>query len=417
MIAPGTITYNRNAPHPKAADRQQDECALLRRPWRSRLIAACLLAAFLLPGRATAEGNIHIGQLRIHPFVTVSDTISDNVLYTPTDEKRDSIITYTPGIKLELPFGRRSSAEVQYYSVISRYRTYTGEDTSDDNAKAMVDFSLAGGFGLKLSDAYTKGHLPRSSSATGLIEKFKHNVGTVSTTYSANRAKLQFDVGKGRWDYQTSPFQDRDETTLSGYLFYRFLPKTSAFIECDRGKVAYDDRLQGLDSNVYAEWFGLRWDITEKSKGTVKAGLQQKDFEAPSRGSFRGWVSSVDLHHDFSKYTGLTIQGERTVNETSIQGASYVVSTGAYAELNHTLIRKVDILGRGSYGTDDFSNPVPPDTTTRKDKVTLEGLGLRYGMRNWLTFQFDYNSRTRRSNLPGFDYKENSYILSVKMAL
>lgn len=416
MITPVNPIYSNNDLYPKAVARQLNRFALLNRTRRVMLIVACLLSPFVIPAWAAADGNIHVGQLRIHPFVTVSDTISDNVFYTPDDEKRDSIITYTPGIKLELPFGRHR-AEVQYYSVISRYRTYTGEDTSDENAEAMVDFNLAGGFGLGLSDTYTKGHLPRSSSATGLIEKFKHNVGVVSTTYSGDRAKLQFDASKGRWDYQTSPFQDRDETTFSGYLFYRFLPKMSAFIECDREKIAYDDRSQGLDNNAYTEWFGLRWEITEKSKGTIKAGYQQKDFESPSQGSFRGWVSSADLHHDFSQYTGLTIKGERAVNEASIQGTRYVVSTGVYAELSHTLTRKVDILGRGSYGTDDFSNPVPPDTITREDKISLEGLGLKYSMRNWLTFEFDYNSRTRRSNLPVFDYKENSYIISVKMAL
>jgi len=416
VIAPENITDNEGYLHLKAAGGTLNSCALLRGTRRLFLIFACLLSVFGIPGWAAAEGNLHVGQLKIHPFFSLSDTVSDNIYSTADEKKSDSIMTYTPGLELELPFGRHK-AEVQYSTVMSRHEKYSGEDTTDNNAKGLVDFRFGGGLGLGLSDSYTAGHEPRSSSASGFIEKFKHNVEAVSTSFTADRTKLQFDFGKGAWDYQTSSFRNRDETTFSGDLFYRFLPKTSAFIEYAHGNVAYDDPSLGLDSNADTESVGLTWEITAKSKGTIKAGFQQKKFESSSQENFKGWVSSIDLHHDFSKYIGLTLTGQRTVNEASVPGTSYLVTTGAFAELSYTFIRKLALLARGSYGVDDFSNPIPPDTITRKDQTSLGGLGINYTMRDWLTFGFDYNSRTRRSNFPANDYKENSYVISVKMAL
>ena len=68
-----------------------------RRMRRSRLWTIIAGILFIMPVASQAEeGNIHIGQLRVHPFVSVDETFSDNVFYTATEQKRDTIITYTP---------------------------------------------------------------------------------------------------------------------------------------------------------------------------------------------------------------------------------------------------------------------------------------------------------------------------------
>ncbi len=385
--------------------------------WKAIICLITFASLLSMKSAAQAEGNIHLGQLRIHPFLQVSESFSDNIYSTPSGTIEDSIMTYTPGLKLEYEFGRHK-AEARYSSISSRYRTHKFENTMDHNANGTVDLKLGSFFGLRFSDVFTKGHEDRGYSATGFIEKFRSNTGIVSATYRlTDRSKVQFDFGKSAWDFETSTFRDRNETLSSGYLYYRFLPKTSAFIEVDHKTVAFTNPSLGLNNNMISSYAGLRWEITEKSKGTIKAGALRKDFESPFQKDYGSWTGTIDLSHAFSEYTNLTIIGQRVVHEANIEGISYGVISGSYAEFSHRFLRKLQVSVNGSYVTDDFSNPVPPDIVARRDRTGLSGGGIKYLFRDWLSFGVDYTSRVRHSNIPSAFYREHVTMISATIAL
>ncbi len=414
-----TVKFLTAVPSQRSYIGDQDSRRQTIRRLRNVLIPAVTVIGILfmtVAAPAEEEARLHLGQLQIHPFVTASDTFSDNIYFTSTDEKRDSIITYTPGIKLDLPMGRQLF-EAQYYAVANRYRTYKGENTTDHNASGLLDLKIGSPFELKLSDVFTKGHEPRSSSATGFIEVFRNNVGTASVAYQLpGRTKVQIDAGKSTWEFVQSPFRDRDENFYAGYLYYRFLPKTSVFLEYDHKKVTFKDSSLDLDNTVTSGQIGITWEITEKSKGTIKGGHLEKDFDSPVYPDFKGWTGSIDLRHAFTEDTSLMIVGQRAVNETNVLGTSYFITTGAYGAFTLGIVGRLALVGHGSYGKDTFSNPIPPDTTTREDKTTTAGGGLRYIFWDWLEISADYNHRVRKSNIPINDYREHEYIASASIA-
>ena len=131
---------------------------------------------------------------------------------------------------------------------------------------------------------------------------------------------------------------------------------------------------------------------------------------------FSVWSWSVDLSHKFSERTSFTVAGKRQVNETNAFDTAYFITTGAYGELSLGFMSKMALLLRGSYGTDRFSNAVPPETRVREDKTRLLGTGLRYTMQDWLEFGADYNRKNRDSNIDVNDYQETRYILSANMS-
>ena len=265
---------------------------------------------------------------------------------------------------------------------------------------------------------FLKGHEARSASATGFIETFRSNVASVGASYQlADRSKLEFVYAKSFWAFLESPFRDRDEDLFSAYLYYRFLPKTSAFLEFDRKNVTFDDRSLGLDNRVNSGQLGLTWEMSEKSKGTIKGGRLEKDFESGSLQDFRGWTGSIDFNHEFSDYTSLRLLAERTVNETKLLGSRYYITRGGYGEFSFRLIRHVSAVLRGSYGVDAFSDAIPPDTVVRQDRTLLEGIGLRYTIRDRLIFDAGYDRRVRRSNIPVNGYNEHSYTISAGIFL
>jgi len=367
-------------------------------------------------GNAGAAGNIRIGQMEIHPFLSLKEVFSDNIYSTSTDQKSDSITVTTPGVKLHWPFGMHR-LEAEYYAVDSRYGTYHGENTTDEHVKGLIDLHLGSLFTVAVDGRFDKGHEGRSSSATGFIEVYRTNAASVTATYQlANKSKVQFDYTATAWNFMTSNFRDRDESLMAGYLYYRFLPKSSAFIEYDLKTVDFTDPTTPLDNSMGSLLLGLTWEMTGRSKGTVKVGRTSKDFDDPAVKDFSVWTWSVDLNHRFDELTSLTLVGGRQVNETNLYGTAYYLTTGLYGELTHKFMSKMALLVRGAYGTDTFSNAVAPSTTVREDKTNMLGAGLRYTMKDWLEFGADCNKRNRDSNINANDYRETRYLLSANMS-
>jgi len=376
-----------------------------------------IILVMCLPATAFSAGNLHIGALEIHPFVSVKETYNDNVFAVANNTTGDWVNTITPGIRLALPY-RRHLFTAEYNAVINTYSKYGSEDTTDHNAKVLADFKIGSLFGVTFSDTYAKGHEPRDSSTSGQIEKFEKNAPSVTATYQlADRSKIQMDYTRTSWNFMLSEYRSRDEDLVSTYFYYRFMPKTSAFVEYDWKNVAYDEKVNGLDSRVHSGFLGLTWEMSASTRGTVKGGYMQKKFDAANKEDYGTWGASADISHAFSDYASLKVIAMREVNESSALGTRYFVTTGAYAEYTHKLTYKISAVARASYGVDDYSDAIAPDTVARSDKTLLGGVGLKYQMRDWLEFVLDYNYRDRNSNIPVNDLSQNAYSLTINFAL
>lgn len=377
------------------------------------------LAVLSVPTLSAGEGNVHIGKLEIHPYISTKETYSDNIYATASDKKHDFITTIMPGLKLLFPF-REHKIGAEYNRVFNKYEKYHDENSTDENANGFLDFKFGSRLGLTLQDTYAKGHEPRSSSTSGAIEKYTANAASASVSYKlADVSKVKVDYSKSTLDFKSSEsqFRDRGEDLISTYLYYRIFPKTSAFVEYDHKQVDFEQSTSTLDNKVNSGLLGVTWEITEKSKGTVKGGYTWKNFESQANKDFKTWAASIDLNHEFSDYTSLKVVGQRIVNEASLRGARYFVTTGMYGEFTHKFTYKTAGVLRGSYGEDKFSDAIAPETKIRKDLTAAAGAGLKYQMRDWLEFAIDYNHRNRNSNINANDYKENSYMFTINFAL
>jgi hypothetical protein len=384
------------------------------------LRGAVLLLLMALPAAAF---GMNTGSLQFDPYVSLRETLTDNVFSTSSDERHDLVSTLTPGLKLVYPF-RTHQIDFDYHAVLMRYKTYSGERTDDQFVNGSVDLKFGSLVGLKLSDVFMKNHYPRSSSATGLIEKYTNNTAMASLVYQlADRSKMQLDLGQASWSFQdqASYWRDRREELLAGYFFYRFQPKTTAFVEYDRKKAAYSTpSVPQLDNTMDSGLVGIKWEITKRSEGTVKIGKTWKDFKDGAVQDYDSWTGSMDINHRFDELNAIKVKGLREINEANLQGTRYYVTTGASAELTHRFGYRLSGIFSGSYGTDTYSDPVlDPVTLTmkdRKDSTMLLGLGLKYAVREWLEVGVDYVNRNRDSNINSSDYSEHRYSFTVSAA-
>lgn len=377
-----------------------------------------LLLLFCLPAPAFSAGNIRFGALEVHPYLSVSETYDDNVYATSSNTTYDWITTTTPGIKLMMPF-RAHKVEAEYRAVIKNYWDYTSENITDHYAAVLGDFKFGSLVGLKLGDKFTRGHEPRSSSGSGQIEEYNKNAANAALSYVfADRFKVEAGYTRTSWDF-TQPennFRDRSEDLIATYLYYRFLPKTSAFVEFDFKNVVFEQKTANLDNKVYTPLLGLTWEISEMTRGTVKGGYLFKEYETGNNQNIDTWTASVELDQAFTDRASLKLVGLRDVNESNTRGTSYFTTTGAFAEYTHKLAYKLSAVVRGSYGEDDYSNAVGSGPE-RHDKTILYGVGLKYQMREWLEFALNYNHLDRNSNIDSRDLNDNTTSLTVNFAL
>ena len=362
----------------------------------------------LSPMPVWALPTLRFESLKINPFLSISETFSDNILYTQNDKKSDAIAKVTPGVRVQLPF-KAHVAELDYYSVIARYGTHSEEDITDHHVGGSVDLKSGDRLELLLSDNYDRGHEPRSSTPTGTNEVFHTNVAVASASYLfTDSVMVRLDYGKSTWRFITSNFRDREEDLLAGAVFYRVHPKASLFIEYGHRNIAYAEETD-LDSTVGTMQAGLTWDFSSRTKGTLKAGFARKDFSSSAMTGGTVKVGSADVRHDFTSDTTVVLTAQRSMNEPDIPDSVYFISTGGYAELMQRFAGKWTAAVRGAYVHDLYF--------VRTDRTSLAGAGLRYRAKDWLEFALDYNQRQRQSDIPGYDYREQSSLITMTVSL
>jgi len=357
-----------------------------------------------------------MGPVEVHPFLSLQETYSDNIFLVPSDKKHDFITTVMPGVQFKLPI-RRHALYLTGTATINRYADYSSENTSDWNLSGAGDFNFGSRINLKLSDNYLAGHEPRSQSALSDIEKFKNNNASASLTYIlADISKLQLDYTNDYWKFNNSRFRSRDENIVSAYAYYRVMPKTSLFTEYEFKDVYFTDKVDttNLDNNVHSALLGVNWELSVRSKGTVKGGYLYKVFDDPALKSLSNFAASVNISHHFSDYNSINLLGARTVNESSLQGTRYSISTGLSGEFIHKFNDRFSTGLKASYSDEVFSDIAPGDTVKRSDQVVLAGAKVMYSFRKWLESTLEYYRRQKDSNINSYDSTENNISLTVK---
>ncbi|MBI5885674.1 MAG: outer membrane beta-barrel protein [Deltaproteobacteria bacterium] len=375
------------------------------------------IASILLPVAAMAEGNLHAGPLEFHPFLQLREAYSNNIYTTPNLKKPDWYTNTVAGLRLDLPF-REHRAQAGYSAEFRRYAKYDSENTTDHHANGLLDFKFGRRLGLTLTDVYAKGHEGRGESSTGFIERYETNAAAASASYAlADISKVQLDYTRISWDYKESGFRNRNEDLVSAYIYLRFLPKTSGFIEYDHKYIDYNANNSNLNSMEDSGSLGLKWEATETSTGTVKAGFVQKNFSNTANKDFKTWTASADVNHEFTDFSGFSLGAYRMVNETTLTGNRYIVSTGGNLELRHKFFTKFTGIVTAAIANDRFSDTQSGVGPVRKDTTVSGGAGLKYAMRDWLNAGLDYTHKDKNSNNNASDYEENIYGVNINFEL
>jgi hypothetical protein len=370
--------------------------------------AVACLAVLALSSESQA---MRFGAFEINPFLALTERFTDNVFNTNSDRKSAFSTVITPGAQIIFPrTKKRYEVELIYQADLERFSRFTSENADNHRAVGRFEIKFPGGLEFYGNDEFNRNHDPRGVNISPELDFYKSNLGTVSAAYNlSERFKLRFDYTNFILNYEAdrNKFRNRTDNGFAGYLYYRFLPKTSTFIEYEYVLINYVESGE-LDSKEQHFFGGITWDITGKTKGTVKGGYGVKDFDDRTIKGYKGSVMELIVDHNFSPRHSLKVKGIRSTNETKIAGSNFFVTTGLSLEYFHKFTGKITGKAFMSYGRDSYRGEV-----ARRDDTWEGGIGLIYQIRKWLRTEARYSYTKRNSNIEDFTYGNNTYYLKV----
>jgi len=354
---------------------------------------------------------MRFGAFEINPSLSLEELFTDNVFETNTDRRSDFSTVITPALQIIFPRTKKKyTVELYYQAALERFNRFTSENADNHKAIGKFDEKFPGGLELFVSDEFNRTHDLRGTNLTPELAFYKSNLVTSSAAYElSERVKMRVDYTNFILNYEddSNKFRNRTDNGVMGYVYYRCLPKTSAFIEYDFVMIDYV-KSDELDSREHHFYGGVTWDITGKTKGTVKAGYGIKDFLNTGIGGYKGAIVELVIDHNFNTRNSLKIRGTRSTEETNIEGNNFFVTTGLSLEYFHKFTGKITGKAFASYERDSYRGDQPI-----KDDLWEGGLGIIYQIRKWLRTEAQYSYTKRNSDSEDFRYSNNVYSLKI----
>ncbi len=376
----------------------------------SHFITAVLLGLLLSFPTAHArveDSGMHRGPWWLLPSVALEMGRDDNVLYSNADLRASWVAWLRAGLQMEL----ESGPNIYHFSYGGEAGRFFSESKSNyfDNDlaggahwefshRSLLDldikyanrseargtaYSLGGGDQLDKPDEYTvlEGGGVFTYGGEMAIGRVKLNLNALSLRQQTRRDLLRQ--------------RDRDRMNAGLTFFYRVMPKTSLLLEFVRGNIEYlyDPRNeQNLDSVEQRYLFGVTWDITGMTTGTVKIGSAEKDFKTGSRQRFNGLSWDVAIQWEPLSYSHFQLTTSAATQEP--YGVSnFIDERNIAVSWRHAWSDRIDSEIRGHFIREDY------EPNIRRDKTWLLNAQLNYAIqRLWqVGFKFSHQQRSSPS--------------------
>lgn len=387
-----------------------------------------------------------------HAGLTVSEIYTDNAFNSKKDKKSDLSTVLSPDVWISVPrvnqkprgldlIAPRSSGGLllskeqwevpRRYHAFLLYQTDIPVQATNSPSGKMVTHNVQGGFAynsmsglsFEMSDEFSRYYETPDTPLLvepGEVDRYNSNLFYALLSYdTGSRFRFRFDYSHFllRYDEERNSVRDRVDNSFSSYLFYKLRPKTALFLEYAFTDIAYSED-DALDSIEHDFLLGAEWKITEKSKGSIKAGYGFRDFTDQVTNSDT-FVFEGRVEHRFTPKTSLTVTASRRINETNIPSTSFVLTNAVELKYQQMMTSKITGYLAMAYAHDKYGADLTLDgfTAKRKDNLYEISLGLQYEFRKWLRAGIIYLYTNRDSNFPEFSYSKNTLLFRLTGSL
>ncbi len=359
---------------------------------------------------------------RFHPFLLFEEVYSDNVFATNSNTKDSFITTIAPGIWMAFPANRERLLSIDTTTAASgglrlsrikpeatrRYQTYflyspefvfysdySNHDHVNHNAEALFQYNLNSGLSFDLIDIFHDKEDISGNGVTDTLYSYRDNLLDFITTYDApsGKLKLQFSYSNFDLDYKDDivDYRNRNDNSFGATVFYKFWPKTSLFVEYDYVDIDFDDGKTN-DSEENRFYGGVTWAMTAKTRGTLKLGYVDKDFDLATAEDRDNFSMELQTQHNLTSKRALQVNAYRKYFESDMANASSYLSTGIDIGLMQRFTEKWSGTLNLYYENNDYEG------VDRSDDFYGIGPAVRFEAKKWLVFDLGYNYLKNDSN-------------------
>jgi hypothetical protein len=302
-----------------------------------------------------SSDNIHLGPLRIHPSLEISETNDDNVFSTPQGRPtlQDFYETYEPEISLELPL-RKHLLKFDYgFEILDYNKSYNPsvneQDRVNRNWGGSADLNFGNGFSILLSDRVKIRRLPgrftRRENRTVVdpiddpgdgdgeetLEQFGFNIFTLPRQFTDNESSIEIDLPDyfNRLDfilkysnkdlsYKQRSFgstNDRNTNIFKGTIKIKLLPKVKIKTGIQYSDIRYDKNF--INDSTYRKIpFEISWKASAKSYFFLNTSYKRRDYGRRSIFSnFTGYDATLGYRFNVTERDNILVKLERSLVE------------------------------------------------------------------------------------------------------
>lgn len=350
------------------------------------------------------ESGYRVGSFLLRPELAASLMYDSNIYATRTDETDDTVTLISPAVALESDWDRHE-VTAKAGATVARYRNYDSENYEDYWAQLDGRYDISEATNVFGGLGYTADHEDRGSPDDTLA-------GNEPTTFDSRHAHagiahrfgdFKFRLG-GTFeslDYQdvgtlNNDDRDRNVTGLGARLSYRVHPDYEIYAQLIRDVRSYDDALDDYgynrdsDGNRFA--VGFKGRFTNRLHGGAYIGRIRQTYDDSRFSDVSELDFSGALTFRATPRTTVTAALDRTLEETTLPGASSYLYTEADVTASHRVDSRIQVSAGVTAGEADYLD------ITRKDKLYGANATLRYYLSPRWYLAASYRVLTRDSN-------------------
>jgi len=391
----------------------------------SHIITTAVLVLLLIFSTAYArmeDSGMQRGPLWLLPSAELELGRDNNVLYSNSNLSVSWAAWLRVGMQVELESGP-NRYHFSYDGEAGRFFSESHSNYFDNELAGGAHWEFSHRSLLDLDVKYTGRHEPRGTSySIGSGEQLDKpdelsvleggSVFTYGGEMATGRVVIDLNGLSLRQQTRQDLLRQRDRDRMNAGLtfFYRVMPKTSLLFEFVRGRIQYlHDPLgaQTLDSIEQRYLLGITWDVTGMTRGTVKIGSVEKDFEADSRQRFNGLSWDVVIEWSPLSYSHFRLMTSAATQEPF--GLSHFIDERSIGvSWLHAWSDRVESDLRSQFIREDY------EPNIRRDNTWLLNAQLNYAIQRLWKLGFKFSHQQRTSPDDRVDFTRRVFSLLVK---
>lgn len=224
-------------------------------------------------------------------------------------------------------------------------------------------------------------------------------------------------------DGTTADNNDRNLNQYGGTLRagYELRPGVTPYVEA-----GYDTRVHDLttdyfgyqrDSRAWLGRVGTTFELSRLLTGDVSIGYTKRSYQDTRLTDVKGLLFDASLLWSATSLTNVKLTGKSSVGESTVPGISGVLYRDVGLQVDHALRRWLIATVKFGFGFDLYQGSAAAFgiDSDRQDQRYALGFGLTYKLSRELWLKGEVRREWLRSNVTGYNYDANVFLLGLRL--